>query len=44
MVIKDGLLTIDYTNNHIYQKELSDAISPEEEAEVNAYCKERLGK
>jgi len=44
MVIKDGLLTIDYSNNRIYQKELSDSVSPEEEAEVNAYCKERLGK
>lgn len=44
MVIKDGLLTIDYTNNRIYQKELSDSISPEVEAEVNAFCQERLGK
>lgn len=44
LVIKDGLLTIDYTNNKIYQKELSDAVSLADEAEVNAYCKERLSK
>ena len=44
IIIKDGLLTIDYTNNRIFQKELSNGVSSDEEAEVNAFCKQRLVK
>lgn len=37
-IIKDGLVTIDYKNNKVFQKELANTTSSEEEAEVNAYC------
>jgi hypothetical protein len=36
------LVTIDYKNNRIFQKELDSATTKEEEAEVNEYCKQFL--
>jgi len=39
-IVKDGLVTIDYTNNKVFQKELANATSPEEEVEVNEYCRQ----
>ena len=32
------MLTIDYKDNRLYQKEISSDISVEEENELNAYC------
>jgi hypothetical protein len=37
-LIKDGILTIDYKDNRLYQKEISSDISVEEENEFNSYC------
>jgi len=37
-LVKDGMLTIDYKDNRLYQKEISSDISVEEENELNAYC------
>ena len=42
VIIKDGLVTIDYKNNRIFQKELATTTTKEEEAEVNQYCKQFL--
>ena len=42
VIIKDGLVTIDYKNNRIFQKELDSATTKEEEAEVNEFCKQFL--
>jgi hypothetical protein len=42
VIIKDGLVTIDYKNNRIFQKELDNSTTKEEEAEVNEYCKQFL--
>jgi len=43
VILKDGLLTIDFKNNKLFQKE---ALDEEEmdaaEAEFNAYCQQRL--
>lgn len=41
VVIKDNLLTIDFKNNKLYQKEIQDIVSKEMEAEFNAFCKAR---
>jgi len=37
-LVKDGILTIDYRNNRLYQREISSDILPEDEKELNAYC------
>ena len=42
VVIKDGLLTIDHKNNKLYQKEIDGDVTPEIEAEFNAFCKEQI--
>ena len=42
VVIKDGLLTIDQKNNNLYQKEIDGDVTPEIEAEFNAFCKEQI--
>lgn len=42
IIIKDGLVTIDYKNNRIFQKELENSTTKEEEAEVNQYCQQFL--
>lgn len=46
VMIRDGLLTMDYKNNRLFQKE-TDELDEEEDDEVteeefNAYCRERL--
>ena len=38
MVIKDGMLTIDYINNKLFQKELDGNISKQLETEFNEFC------
>lgn len=41
-VLKDGLITIDYKNNKLLQKEVEQNISPELEKEFNKFCRDRL--
>ncbi len=42
VVLKDGLLTIDFVTNRLIQKELESFPSIKEEAEFNAFCKRML--
>lgn len=42
VVLKDGLLTIDYKNNKIFQKELEEDITPVLEKEFNEFCRLQL--
>ena len=44
IVLKDGLLTLDFTNNRLLQKEVveDDDEDNADEDEFNAYCRERL--
>jgi hypothetical protein len=42
VVLKDGLLTIDFKNNTLIQKEVNETVSKEVETEFNAFCKEQL--
>lgn len=37
-LVKEGLLTIDYKNNKLYQKEVAADISREDEIELNQFC------
>lgn len=39
VVIKDGLITVDYKTNKLFQKEINEDVSPEIELEFNDYCK-----
>jgi hypothetical protein len=41
-LVKDGILTIDYRTNRLYQREISSDILPEDEKELNAYCEARI--
>jgi hypothetical protein len=42
IVLKDGLLTIDYKNNKIFQKEIEEEITPVLEKEFNEFCRLQL--
>jgi membrane-bound ClpP family serine protease len=42
VIIKDGLLTMDFTNNKIVQMNVDDAETDVKEETFNAYCKEKL--
>ncbi len=42
IVLKDGLLTLDFTNNKIYQKEIESEYSSAEEKEFNDFCNTQL--
>lgn len=42
LVLKDGLLTIDYLDNKLFQKEVEDAVDPSMETELNNYCLQRI--
>ena len=42
IVLKDGLLTLDFTNNKIYQKEIESEYSSAEEKEFNEFCNTQL--
>lgn len=41
-MLKDNLLTLDFTNNKIIQKETEADVPPETEREFNEFCKEQL--
>ncbi len=43
VILKDGLLTLDFRNNKIFQKEVLDDDEPDaEEDEFNDYCRSKL--
>ena|ERR1700722_5365490 len=44
VILKDGLLTLDYKNNRLFQQEIADDDDDDEvdEEEFNAWCRERL--
>lgn len=42
VMMKDGLLTIDFKNNKIFQSEIAEKISLTEENEFNDFCKNYL--
>jgi hypothetical protein len=42
--LKDGLLTIDFRNNKLIQKEIDSGENEATEEEFNAFCEEMLGK
>ncbi len=44
VVLQSGMLTLDFKNNKLIQKEVNDAVSEEVEKEFNAYCKLQLAK
>lgn len=45
IVLKDGLLTLDFTNNRILQREIEDdGESEADEEEFNQYCRQQLQK
>jgi hypothetical protein len=43
IILKDGLLTLDFKSNRLLQKEVLDDDDPDaDEDEFNAYCREKL--
>lgn len=42
VLIKDNLLTIDFKNNKLYQKEISTPVPKETEKEFNTFCQKHL--
>lgn len=44
IVLKDGLLTLDYKNNTLFQKQIETAVEKELEDAFNLFCQERLNK
>jgi hypothetical protein len=44
VVLKDGLLTLDYKKNTLFQKQIESAVEKEDEAAFNVFCQERLNK
>jgi len=42
VVLKDGLLTIDYKDNRLFQKEIEEQVSPVLESEFNEFCRSKL--
>lgn len=44
LMIKDGLLTIDFKNNRIIQQQIADILSTIDEKEFNDFCRQQLNK
>ncbi|MBS1563269.1 MAG: hypothetical protein JST39_02720 [Bacteroidetes bacterium] len=44
VILKDDLLTLDFKNNRLFQRETIDEEGDAEEDEFNIYCRERLTK
>jgi Zn-dependent protease with chaperone function len=44
LMIKDGLLTIDFKNNRIIQQQIADISSTLDEKEFNDFCRQQLNK
>ena len=43
MLIKDGMLTLDFKSNKVMQKEIEGDVSKELEEEFNSFCKKQVG-
>ncbi len=44
VILKDNLLTVDFKNNKLIQKELNEEVSPLIEQEFNEFCRKQLHK
>ena len=44
LMLKDGLLTIDFKNNKIIQQQIADISSTIDEKEFNDFCRQQLNK
>ena len=44
LILKDGLLTIDFKNNRIIQQPIADTSSTIDEKEFNEFCRQQLNK
>jgi hypothetical protein len=44
VVLKDNILTLDFKNNRIIQRETEDIVSSETEKEFNEFCRLQMGK
>ncbi len=44
LLLKEGILTVDYKNNKLFQQEIESEISPSMEKEFNQYCREMLAE
>jgi hypothetical protein len=42
VMLKDNILTLDFSNNKILQKETESDVSPETEKEFNEFCKQQM--
>lgn len=42
VIIRGQMITLDFKNNRIFQKEIEGDVSPETAAEFNAYCRELI--
>jgi hypothetical protein len=42
VLIKDGIITIDYKNNKLIQKDIQEEVSAEREKEFNEFCKKQI--
>lgn len=42
VLLKDGILTLDFKNNRLFQKETADVTDAVDEYEFNEYCKKQL--
>jgi len=40
--LKDGLLTIDFKDNKLFQKEIEEQVSPVLDSEFNEFCRSKL--
>jgi len=38
LVLKDGIITLDFKNDHLFQSALQDSAEPVDETEFNAFC------
>jgi len=44
VILKDGLLTVDFKNNRIFQKEIDSDIQEADDEEFNTWCRKQLNK
>ena len=42
LLLKEGILTVDYKNNKLFQQEIQSEVSPDLEKEFNRYCQVKL--
>ena len=44
LLLKEGILTVDYKNNRLFQQEIESEVNPSLEKEFNQYCREHLAE